>query len=708
MSVPTLSVVLPRTMSEYRAAVLDPFLAPLLAELCVAQPADVRQYLLVYLSASSSPRSSAPAVADIAVVAAASALALAPAAYECDTALSESETSDPLPVVLSPTLSLAYGVSSAAADAPQAASFALQRPANAASVRNFSVSYNELLLKSWVKQPSPCCAAASVAGCLNFLSTSYLPSSIIGVGVAPPRRLQALDVLSGSMVSQVSSSLDDALRSFDRKHITSPSSDGSLVRELLAAVAVDLEQLRSSPSSSSAAPDPASAPAPPPPPPFRAGPFDGATRQQLSSALLSAALRHVVLSQAPPSAVRPNPEAKEDDSLLSSSLPPPDDDDKLQAFLSKACKYLSARGSGSAGLQSDEEGDRLDDDESAPPAAPEEAKAAAPGVEEGDEEAMPEDDAKDEEDLGTGGKKAGMGAAENVQHKERGDDEKAGDAALLTFDFAPKKQAAKKKAAAKPPPAFLKRMKEREEQDYAKKAAASATADAPAPLPDDDHRPDADEGAPTAEAPDAAAPAAAARKTRPQWLIDFLALCKKSAGLERISHSTRPSTAPIGNLGILTAARSVGLALSLPAGPLRDSVVVKAKAVMGRSKAGAGAGVGPPEMAYLQLKAADGARDVERQWAMLRTLFLRRRTALLSHHKNHYAIIFAVREWEREGAGTVVRQVFTARRGQRPNAWIDFEELRNTYLSWEGYKLMAIWAEQAGEEGGCLDYNTVD
>ena len=33
----------------------------------------------------------------------------------------------------------------------------------------FSVSYNQQVLNGWVKQPSPCCAAAAVAGAYNAL-----------------------------------------------------------------------------------------------------------------------------------------------------------------------------------------------------------------------------------------------------------------------------------------------------------------------------------------------------------------------------------------------------------------------------------------------------------------------------------------------------------------------------------------------------------
>ena len=36
--------------------------------------------------------------------------------------------------------------------------------------QQFSFSYNKKLFDGWVKQPSPCCAAASLAGCLNCLS----------------------------------------------------------------------------------------------------------------------------------------------------------------------------------------------------------------------------------------------------------------------------------------------------------------------------------------------------------------------------------------------------------------------------------------------------------------------------------------------------------------------------------------------------------
>ena len=165
------------------------------------------------------------------------------------------------------------------------------------------------------------------------------------------------------------------------------------------------------------------------------------------------------------------------------------------------------------------------------------------------------------------------------------------------------------------------------------------------------------------------------------------------------------------------------------------------------------------------LSRKDDTDTITTQWDALKATLNRSDTVLLFHLKNHYALIFAYREWmvytpfmtdtsygasssvvpgdltggsscsemakEGEihasssssnnnnntenqinganGSGNVSnnnnsntsnpsistppiikRQLLAARKGQRPTAWIDFEEARETMLGWEGYKIMAI------------------
>ena len=129
----------------------------------------------------------------------------------------------------------------------------------------------------------------------------------------------------------------------------------------------------------------------------------------------------------------------------------------------------------------------------------------------------------------------------------------------------------------------------------------------------------------------------------------------------------------------------------------------------------------------------------------------KKKQVLLFHLTNHYALIFALREWREppaaaaaaagspgtdgarrgndaatpgrvfgdSGGGAVgrgdgahasgnggsssgspeggwTRQILTARRGQRPTVWMDFREARKILLGWEGYKILAV---QRGKEG---------
>ena len=65
---------------------------------------------------------------------------------------------------------------------------------------------------------------------------------------------------------------------------------------------------------------------------------------------------------------------------------------------------------------------------------------------------------------------------------------------------------------------------------------------------------------------------------------------------------------------------------------------------------------------------------------------------LLFHLTNHYALIYGAREWT-AADGTMVRQVLTTRRGQRPTTWMDFDEVRDVVIKWSGYKVIQIERE---------------
>ena len=76
--------------------------------------------------------------------------------------------------------------------------------------------------------------------------------------------------------------------------------------------------------------------------------------------------------------------------------------------------------------------------------------------------------------------------------------------------------------------------------------------------------------------------------------------------------------------------------------------------------------------------------EIAAQWTELWREFSRPKTAIIFHLKNHYAMIFALREWVDTTTGEAVRQLLTARKGQRPTAWIDWMEARATMIGWKG------------------------
>ena len=178
------------------------------------------------------------------------------------------------------------------------------------------------------------------------------------------------------------------------------------------------------------------------------------------------------------------------------------------------------------------------------------------------------------------------------------------------------------------------------------------------------------------------------------WLTDLMAILKNIGGLKKIC-APRPSTALIGNWGIQQAVERLSELAGLGS-------TVRARLFMGKAKTAKSKLDAP-------LTRADGADAITAQWDRLRAAFNRPRTVLLFHLKNHYALLHALREWTVGGGGggdsLPVRQILTARKGQRPTAWISFDEAREQMLGWEGYKIILIERDEAVGEAAlsCFD-----
>ena len=240
---------------------------------------------------------------------------------------------------------------------------------------------------------------------------------------------------------------------------------------------------------------------------------------------------------------------------------------------------------------------------------------------------------------------------------------------------------------------------------------------------DEDSDEEPDEDLPKKKPPRPRQRIAAARKAaKPwNWKNELGEILRKSDGVAKTC-AARPSTAPFGNWGLIKGAQRLRedarraareeevRALvddaddatapvssndderQLPVRTSLDFLGLPSDTLFGCPKAPPThvvisllAGGGRAKMP-IPLKRDDSPETIERQWGKLSAAFNRPDASLIFHLKNHYALIYALREWTSDGKR--VRQLLCARKGQRPSAWVDWLEARETILGWAGYKLM--------------------
>lgn len=147
-------------------------------------------------------------------------------------------------------------------------------------------------------------------------------------------------------------------------------------------------------------------------------------------------------------------------------------------------------------------------------------------------------------------------------------------------------------------------------------------------------------------------------------------LIKQRRGLAKL-RLPRPSTAFIGNWGVKQVVAQISNELPLSSPGLRvDKLLCKNKAIR-------------------RIKSSDSLDDILQQWMMLWTAYMSKQSALIIHLKNHYALVYALREHETKD-GKHKREILTAKKGQTPKTWIDFNEFRESMLKWAGYCILVI------------------
>lgn len=168
----------------------------------------------------------------------------------------------------------------------------------------------------------------------------------------------------------------------------------------------------------------------------------------------------------------------------------------------------------------------------------------------------------------------------------------------------------------------------------------------------------------------------------PDFPKEMRELLSKRKGVFRLQ-AVKPNTSEIGSWGIKQVAEELPSVRGVD--PIRVQCLLCRKGGM--------------KNIVMPLTKADDENAVEQQWNAIKNAFSRANVVLLFHLTNHYALIFAWREWQdEESPYPLRRQILTARKGQKPSVWMEFDEARAIMVGWSGYHILSIerLAQQSG------------
>ena len=214
------------------------------------------------------------------------------------------------------------------------------------------------------------------------------------------------------------------------------------------------------------------------------------------------------------------------------------------------------------------------------------------------------------------------------------------------------------------------------------------------------------------------------KKTQSEWLPGLVSILKYARGLCKLHVScNKPSTYICGNSVLIDAVRALNDRLDY-------DMVVRAKNLLGR-KRGTLRRKGKKkkrdersdhvvlmeqkskdeeeipstvvttkvkDKKRLYVSEKDGPEEKTIQWNYVRSVFDTPGNCVIFHLKNHYALVCAMRQYtirdeKNRKCVKLVRELLTARKGQRPRHWISWGDAHTTLTSWVGYKILAVEGE---------------